>query len=282
VTYIVRAFAKINVDLRILGALPGGYHEVRTTLQSIALHDVLAFRRTRGPVTIGCDDPRCPTETNIVARAAESLWRAARRTGVPHGVSVSIDKRIPMEAGLGGGSADAAAALRVLPVIWRMRLSEAAVHDVAAGLGADVPFFLRGGTAIGTGRGDRVTSIRDARRTWVVVVVPPFGVATKEAYGWFDESTDPRSGRGRTNDLQAPVVRRHPEIGAIVDELRRSGSRHAAMSGSGSAVFGLFSRLPAAEAAAVALAGSGRRIFITRTLPALEYRRGVRPVLARK
>ena len=287
-TFIARAFAKINLDLRIGGALPGGYHELRTTFQSIALHDVLTFRRTRGPFTIRCDDPGCPTDGNIVGRAAELIWRAAGRPGTPMGVAVSIDKRIPMAAGLGGGSADAAAALRVLPLLWRVRLSAAAVYELAAALGADVPFFLQGGTAIGVGRGDRLTRVRDGTRRWVVLVVPPFGVSTKEAYRWFDEAGGARgtrrarTDRGRSNDLQGPVVSRHPEIGELVHQLRRSGANHAAMSGSGSAVFGIFSRLPTAEAAAAALTGTGRRVLITRTLPAAEYRRGIRPALARK
>ena len=287
-TFTTRAFAKINLDLRIGGVLPDGYHELRTTFQSIALHDVLTFRRTRGPFTIRCDDPRCPIDGNIVRRAAELLWRAAGRPGPPMGVSVSIDKRIPMEAGLGGGSADAAAALRALLLLWRVRLSAAGAHEVAAALGADVPFFLRGGTAIGVGRGDRLTGVRDAPRRWVVLAIPRFGVSTKEAYGWFDESVGAgaapraRTHRGRSNDLQAPVVSRHPEIGELVQALRRCGANAAAMSGSGSAVFGMFSRLPIAEAAAAALAGAGRRVLITRTLPAADYRRRARPVLARK
>jgi 4-diphosphocytidyl-2-C-methyl-D-erythritol kinase len=286
VTYTARAFAKINLDLRIDGVLADGYHQLRTTLQSIALHDVLTFRRTRGPFTIRCDDPRCPIDRNIVRQAAERLWRAVGRAGMPTGVSVSIDKRIPMEAGLGGGSADAAAALRVLPLLWRVRLSAADTHDVAAALGADVPFFLRGGTAIGVGRGDRLTSVRDGARRWVVLVVPPFGVSTKDAYGWFDQAVAsraaPRTRRSRSNDLQAPVVSRHPEIGELVEVLGRCGANGAAMSGSGSAVFGMFNRLPIAESAAAALAGAGRRVIITRTLPAADYRRRSRPVLARK
>ena len=203
------------------------------------------------------------------------------------GVSVSIDKRIPMEAGLGGGSADAAAALRVLPLLWRVRPSAADINRVAASLGADVPFFLRGGTAVGVGRGDCVTSIRDGARRWVVLVIPAFGVSTKDAYGWFDQSVASAAPpaptrRGRSNDLQAPVVSRHPEIGELVQALRRSGARGAAMSGSGSAVFGMFDRLPGAESAAAALAGAGRRVLVTRTLAAAAYRRRSRPVLARK
>src|SRR5688572_32086130 len=248
-----RAFAKINLDLRIVDVQADGYHELRTTFQSIALHDILRFAPTRGPFVVESDDPGCPTDGNIVERAARCLWEAAGRTGAPAGVRVRIDKRIPVAAGLGGGSADAAAALRALARLWDVRLPSREMHATAASVGADVPFFLRGGTALGRGRGDLLSAVPDRPRRWVVVAAPPFGVSTADAYRWFDEATRRGVGRRRRlaiggrrlrNDLQPPVVARHPEIGAIADQLRRSGASHAAMSGSGSAVFGLFSRHP--------------------------------------
>jgi 4-diphosphocytidyl-2-C-methyl-D-erythritol kinase len=279
-----RACAKINLTLRVLGSRPDGYHELRTTFQSIALHDVLTFVPVRGPFAIECDDPACPTgRGNIVRKAAARLWRAAGRTGSPAGVRVRIDKRIPMEAGLGGGSADAAAALRALAALWRIRLDDETLRGIAAALGADVAFFLQGGTALGVERGDVVVRLPDEPRQWVVLVVPPFGVSTKEAYEWFDAATLKGPGRlERRNDLQGPVVEHHPEIGQIIRRLKRLGAAHAAMSGSGSAVFGLFQRQAAAEAAAGALAGGGRRSIVTRTIARSEYRRVAAPRLARK
>ncbi len=275
-----RAFAKINLDLRIVGVQAGGYHELRTTFQSIALHDVMTFAPARGPFVVESDDPGCPAQGNIVERAACCVWEAAGRTGLPAGVRVRIDKRIPIAAGLGGGSADAAAALRALARLWGVRHTTTSMHEIAASLGADVPFFLQGGTARGRGRGDVLSRLADRPRRWVVVATPPFGVSTAEAYRWFDEA--PRQGRRSFNDLHAPVVARHPEIGALVEQLKRSGASQAAMSGSGSAVFGLFTRRPDAEAAADALVGHGRRIIVTRTLSGLEYRRLSRLALARK
>ena len=126
--------------------------------------------------------------------------------------------------------------------------------------------------------------IPDRPRRWVVVTMPPFGVSTKEAYRWFDESRAPtlKGSRSRRNDLQAVVVAHHPEIGQLIDELRHRGASAAAMSGSGSAVFGLFPRLPVAEAAAAAVVGHGRRVLITRTLSRRDHQRLSRPVLARK
>jgi 4-diphosphocytidyl-2-C-methyl-D-erythritol kinase len=276
-----RAFAKINLDLRILGTDAGGYHELRTTFQSIALHDLLTFVRQRGPLVIESDDPACPAHGNIVERAASMLWQAAERPGSPSGVRVRIAKRIPVAAGLGGGSADAAAALRALVRLWRVRVSGKQLQEIAASLGADVPFFLQGGTARGTGRGDVLSAVVDRPRRWVVVAMPPFGVATKDAYRWFDESVAATL-KGSPNDLQAVVVAHHPEIGHLIDELKRAGASPAAMSGSGSAVFGLFARFSAAETAADALIGRGRRILVARTLSRSQYQRLSRPVLARK
>ena len=295
-----RAFAKINLDLHIVGTEADGYHELRTTFQSIALHDILTFVPRRGPLVVESDDPACPAKGNIVARAASMLWQGAKRPGSPSGVRVRIAKRIPVAAGLGGGSADAAAALRALMRLWSVRISRRQLQEIAASLGADVPFFLQGGTARGAGRGDVLSAVADRARRFVVVAMPPFGVATKDAYRWFDESGAaatlkgppykraagavgrPFQGRHPRNDLQPVVVAHHPQVGLLIDALKRGGASLAAMSGSGSAVFGLFARLSAAEAAADSLIGRGRRILITRTLSRSQYQRLARPVLARK
>ena len=281
-----RAFAKINLDLRIVGSQADGYHELRTTFQSIALHDVLTFVSSRGPFAVEADDAVCPSQGNIVERAASLLWQIAGRSGSPAGVRVRIQKRVPIAAGLGGGSADAAAAVRALTRLWRVRVSVAQVREIAASLGADVPFFLQGGTARGTGRGDLLSRIPDRPRRWAVVATPSFGVSTKDAYRWFDESgAATRKGtavRRSLNDLEPVVVAHHPEIGRLIDELKSAGASPAAMSGSGSAVFGLFARFSAAETAADALIGAGRRVLVTRTLSRREHQRLSRPVLARK
>ena len=278
----VRAFAKINRCLRVLGTRDGGYHELRTIFQSIALHDTLTMRAVRGPFQLTCDDPACPVDdTNLIARAAARMWRAAGRTGTPQGVAIDLRKRIPMQAGLGGGSSDAAAALRALAKRWRV--GGAQVREAAAALGADVPYFLEGGTVLGLERGDVLFPLIDQPPAWVVLVMPDFGVSTKEAFGWFDRTraaADPGASRRRTrvgppdrlvNDLEAPVVVRHPEIGRIISALRLQGAAQAAMSGSGSAVFGLFSARPKAVRAAARLASPSRRVLVTRTLNRKRY-----------
>src|SRR3954470_24990692 len=237
----VQAFAKINLSLRVLGTRADGYHELRTVFQSIALHDTLTIRAARGPLRLTCDDPACPVdESNLIARAASRMWTASGRRGAPRGIAIDLKKRIPMQAGLGGGSSDAAAALRAFAVRWRV--SAAKVREAAIALGADVPYFLEGGTCLGLERGDILFPLADAPPAWVVLVLPDFGVSTKEAFGWFDEhrrsaeavaprrteAVAPRRTEAveppvETNDLEASVAARHPEIGRIISALRRAG-----------------------------------------------------------
>jgi 4-diphosphocytidyl-2-C-methyl-D-erythritol kinase len=266
----VNAPAKINLSLRVLGVRPDGYHELRTVFQSLALHDTLIIRRRRGPFGIECNDPNCPADsTNLIWRAASAVWKSAGRRGSPSDIVVAVDKRIPVAAGLGGGSSDAAAALRAFARMWR--IDQARLPALAKALGADVPFFLEGGTVLGIERGDLLFPLIDRPRSWVTLVIPSFGISTKEAYGWFDaDRPPPEEGK---NDLEAPVARRHPEIRRIVSALRGAGASQAAMSGSGSAVFGLFDRQTAAVRAASVLRTRTRRTLVTRTVARAEYRR---------
>jgi 4-diphosphocytidyl-2-C-methyl-D-erythritol kinase len=279
------AFAKINLDLRVVGVRADGYHELHTTFQSIALVDALTFTLAPGPFRIVCDDPACPTdERNLVWPAAELVWRAARRRGVPRGVVVTIAKGIPMQAGLGGGSSDAAAALTSLALLWGVRLSRRRLQEMARSLGADVPYFLQGGTVLGRERGDRLSRLPDRGRAFVVVVIPRFGVDTRRAFAWWDaahrqkrqerqEGQDGREGQeGITNDLQPVVAARHPVVSDLVDALQRLGAFHASLSGSGSAVFGLFGTRAHAKRAARALRHRHprRRALVTRTLDRAE------------
>ena len=266
------AFAKINLDLRVLGTRPDGYHELRTTFQSVALVDTLTFTRSRGAFRITCDDPACPIgRSNLVWRAAALVWKAARRRGAPKGVTVHIDKRVPVQAGLGGGSSDAAAALRALPTLWRVEIAPHTLRRLASELGADVPYFLEGGTALGLNRGDVLVPLDDIARAWVVLIVPGFGVSTKEAFGWWDEVPHRKARPGVANDLEAVVAKRYPIIRRLTRRLKREGASHASLSGSGSAVFGLFADRAAAERAAAAF--RGHRVFVARTLSRRECRK---------
>jgi len=275
----VRAFAKINRSLEVLGVRPDGFHELRTVFQSIALHDTLAIRAVPGAFQLTCDDPGCPADrSNLVWRAAEQVWKAAGRRGVPRDVSIQLTKRIPLQAGLGGGSSDAAAALRAFGRLWRVKPDH--LRAIGSSLGADVPYFFEGGTALGLDRGDLLFPLVDAPRAWVVVVIPPFGVSSKDAFKWWDRDVARRlqasAGRSAkvfalqkrrlTNDLQAVVAKRHPAIGRLVRALERAGASHAAMTGAGSAVFGLFSTRTGAQRAASLLSKRGSRTIVTRTV----------------
>jgi 4-diphosphocytidyl-2-C-methyl-D-erythritol kinase len=274
-TVHVKAFAKLNLSLRVVRKRRDGYHELRTVFQSIALHDALAFKSVSGGFRIRSDDAACPADrTNLVWRAAELLWAASAREGGLPGVAVRISKRIPVEAGLGGGSSDAAAALRALAMLWRIRITRDALAGLAAQLGADVPFFLHGGTVLGIERGDVLIPQHDVPSAWVVVVVPNFGVSTVDAYKWFDHRRG--GGPALANDLEQPVAAHHPEIARLVHDLK-SDATQAGMSGSGSAVFGLYARRTAAVQAARRLAGGGRRVMLTRTLDRKTYSRLARP-----
>ena len=278
----VRAFAKINLSLRVLGKRQDGYHDVRTILQSIRLHDTLTIRRAPGELRIECDDPAMACDrTNLVWRAADALWRCARRPGTVHGIAIHLQKRIPIQAGLGGGSSDAAATLRALARTWGVDAHR--VREAAVRLGADVPYFFEGGTVLGLERGDALFPLLDRPRAWVVIVVPAFRVSTPDAYRWWDADRARRTGRlaggshraAIANDLQPSVTKRFPAISRIVRQLTRAGASEAAMSGSGSAVFGLFQTHSAATQAAATI---GREsppplALVTRTVSRAEYRR---------
>ena len=295
---VLPACAKVNLDLRVLGVRPDGYHDLRTVFQTLALHDTVTLETRPGPLTVASTDPDLPTDhRNLVWKAASLLWRVARGTRrEPRDVRIHLDKRIPAQAGLGGGSADAAVTLLGLSHLWALDFDVVDLSRIGARLGADVPFFLVGGTALGLGRGDDIYPLADLPRSWVVVVRPRFGVSTVEAYGWFDEDARPlRAPAGRRapahwpawahglrNDLEPPVARRHPTIDRIRRALQARGAVVAAMSGSGSAVFGVFTAAAPAREAARDLSAQGWTTLCTRTLTRAEYGRRLRLVLARR
>jgi len=297
VRLVVRGHAKVNLDLRVLGTRADGYHELRTVFQSIELHDTLICVERPGPLTLKCRTSGVPLDsTNLVWRAAGALWTALGRAGDPRDTAITIQKAIPMQAGLGGGSADAAAALAGLGRLWG-GVPMTLLREVGAGIGSDVPFFLSGGTALGLGRGEEIYPLVDLPAHWIVVVLPPFGVSTGEAYSWYDDDRTaglketrelqvlpvpwPTRAAQMINDLEPPVVRRHPEILALKSALREAGAVASAMSGSGSAVFGLFRGRAAAAKLVRPLSRGGARAILTRTLTRAEYERRARPVAKR-
>lgn len=255
----VRALAKINLDLRVLGRRPDGYHELRTVYQTISLADRLefAFRPVRRNRIVVESEPAI--ENNLVERAAELL---AQRAGLRGEVRIRLEKRIPMAAGLGGGSSDAAAVLLALPVLAGLRLPTARLIELAGELGSDVPYFLCGGRALGLGRGGEVYPLPEGRRAWAVLVIPDEGVSTAAAYAELGPSLTRRSWERTilefqswlwsqtlgaaetseipTNDFEAVVFRRRPALRRLKSQLLAAGARSALLTGSGSAVAGIF------------------------------------------
>jgi 4-diphosphocytidyl-2-C-methyl-D-erythritol kinase len=288
---VLRPHAKINLTLRVGPRLANGYHDVRTLLQAIGVTDTIAFTPRSGPFALAVHGPGIPgDQTNLVWRAADHLWRAAGRTGPPRDVHVKLEKSIPSAAGLGGGSANAAAALLGLSAVWDLRVPRRELVRLAAELGADVPYFLQGGTGLGVGRGDEVYPVDDIARFGVIVIKPSFGVATADAYRWLDEDRADGidvspvreirevdvgwSGGPLTlvNDLENPVARRHAGVNEMVEACRREGALAAAMTGSGSAVFGLFPESVATRAAK-RLQRPDWLVLLTRTLSRQESMR---------
>lgn len=286
------SFAKINLDLRILGTRPDGFHDLKTIFQSLALFDSVTVTVRRGPIAVTCDEPDIPTDQrNLVWKAASLLHRTVTgKQSAPRDIAIDLRKRIPSEAGLGGGSSNAAMTLLALNKLWKFDLDLTTLSRIGALLGADVPYFLVGGTALGLGRGDDIYPLADMAPVHVVILRPGFGVATSDAYTWFDEETRrarkepaprvvppgwPAWSTTLRNDLEIPVVRHHPAIGRIRQSLLDAGATFAAMSGSGSAVFGLFERADAARRTANDLARPGWLSLHTRTLTRREYERRI-------
>jgi 4-diphosphocytidyl-2-C-methyl-D-erythritol kinase len=269
----VRAFAKINRSLSVLGVRPDGYHELKTVFQSLALHDTLELSRDSEGFSIVCRTPGVPRdERNLAWKAARLVWQAAGRSGEPVG-RLRLTKRIPVQGGLGGGSADGAAALVGWDRLWGTGLPSERLRALAAHLGADVPFFLVGGTALGQSRGDELEPLADMPPRWVLLVFPPFGVSTPEAFRWWDEDSPGASRESQAvNDLEPPVSRRRPELLAIRSQLALAGAEQAAMTGSGSTMYGLFPEEAADAAGARALESCGWRALVNRTATRSEAR----------
>lgn len=286
----VPAFAKINLGLRVHGRRPDGYHEISTVFQTVTLRDTLSFQATADDkLKLVCSDPSIPTDdSNLVLRAASAL---RERFGVGRGARVELEKVIPAGGGLGGGSADAAVTLVALATLWEIKTNAAELAEIGARLGADVPFFLTGGTALGTGTGTAIRPLEDAPQMHLVIVAPGVHVSTAEAYGALGApaltKVEPvvNLSVSRTeadfpdllcdvwsNDFEAVVVRLYPEIGRARARLVESGAARVMLSGSGSSVFGVFESKGAAERAGEALkVESGWKVFACETLTRAGY-----------
>jgi len=283
------AYAKINLCLHVLGKRADGYHELRTIFQAISLHDTLELALVPEPgIFLETSDPALSVgPENLVHRAIDAM---AGEIGIGGGVRARLEKRIPVARGLGGGSSDAAAALIGMLRLTKKKIPLARLMEIAAGLGADVPFFLFGGRALAVNRGDEIYPLPNGPKQTVLVVSPrDIGVSTKDAYEWLSTELTrlskpnriwgfcalcwSRQGAGVSNDFEGPVFRRHPRLGEIRDGLLQRGAADAALAGSGSAVFGIF-RNPA-QARRAARAFPEDSIFVVETLTREDYGRSL-------
>ena len=269
----IPAFAKINLRLDILGKRTDGFHELRTVFQSISLHDELRLRASREPgiylIIHGNESlSQEPSRKNLVYRAVESLRRELKMRG---GVEIDLKKKIPAGRGLGGGSSDAAAALLGYLRLTKKELPTARLLEIAASLGADVPFFLLGGRALGVNKGDEIYPLADIPKQHLLIVSPKsIHVPTPDAYRWLKArplrltkpAVNPKlsefcalcwsaQGSGLSNDFERAVFRRHPRLDQIKRQLLQRGAAEASLAGSGSAVFGVFPSPAMARRAAV-------------------------------
>ena len=250
----VRAHAKINLDLRVLGKRPDGFHELRTIFQTVSLADRLDISFTPARNTSIELEDSAEIADNLVARAARLALDAM---GVNGRVELRLEKRIPMGAGLGGGSSDAAAVLLALPVLAGRPLRMETLCAAGRQLGSDVPFFLLGGTAVGIGRGTELFPLPDAPALPGLIVAPAVHVSTADAYralsprltsesqenkifSFQSHAWDVIYAAGFQNDFEPVVFEREPRLAAVRRKLERAGAVAAMMSGSGSALFGLF------------------------------------------
>lgn len=268
--------AKINLFLKILGKRPDGYHDIYSLVQTVDLYDTLTISETdRGTKLIGTATVVPLDSSNIIWKAVELL---RKQSGFTQGIRVNLTKRIPIGAGLGGGSSDAAATLKGVTRLLDLNLSKSQLQQLGATLGSDVPFFFSTGSAIISGRGEMVEEVKIASDYFVLLIVPDFAISTAEAYSKVkipltNSSPRPTFDRAKTNaelltllepvgnDFEALVTDGHPAVIACMQSLREAGARVVALSGSGSAFFGLFDRAPDPSLATTISGRFGWQVF---------------------
>ncbi len=262
-SHVVKAYAKINLALFITGKLPNGYHTLETIFAPINWYDKLFFEPSDS-ISLTCSIPELPTDdTNLCLKAAKRLQAIS---GSERGIKMHLEKNVPFGAGLGGGSSDAAAVLTTLNTLWETNIDKETLHKLATELGADVPYFLDiPGLALGQGIGEKLTDLEVAFPFYIVTVFPKIPISTVWAYKNFkpnfsrdlpdlaiickmvSQTKDTKLLTVFENDFESVVYKNYPEVKALCDEFNTYGSILTRLSGSGSAVFGVFSDKEIAE-----------------------------------
>ena len=282
--YFARSYAKINLTLDVLGKRADGYHDLATIMQTIDLYDTICLQTTEGnEVRILCSRPELSNEDNLAVRAVQAV---RQRLSLTQGVAIELHKRIPVAAGLGGGSSNAATTLLALRHWWRLPLSSTDLLDIAASLGSDVPFFLTGGLALCEGRGERVTPLLPrwpSSMRWLLLLKPSIGVSTATVfrnlptsdYGDGSHSQTIRSAfaaksglplQDLYNSLERSVLERYPEVAQAREDMLQTGAYPVRLSGSGPTLFAMFSRLDAAVMVQHKLQEQGYELYLTRAV----------------
>jgi 4-diphosphocytidyl-2-C-methyl-D-erythritol kinase len=288
-TFTLPSFAKINLLLRILGKRPDNFHELCTVFQAVSLKDYLTFAEHEN-IVLTCDDDKIPLdEKNLVIRAAKLL---REKFNVKKGASIHLEKNIPSPGGLGGGSSNAAVALIGLSRLWKITINFDEITKLGSSLGSDVPFFFYGGTALGTGRGNRITQMPDIPPERLLIVTPDIAVSTATAFESV-KAPDLTNNRSKSilqiccneansldlpqtnfvNDFESTIFNIEPEIAAIKQKLLNFGAKQALLSGSGASVFAIFKDERSLQNAFDNLknAYGDWRVFATRTISQTEY-----------
>jgi len=262
--FMLPSYAKLNLSLRVLGRREDGFHELCTVFQTVSLHDELTFVReavglSGRSVTLTCSDLKIPIDgRNLIIRAADALRERYR---VNQGAQIHLEKRIPSPGGLGGGSSNAAVALIGLAKLWDIPIGTDELTEIAAGLGSDVPFFLHGGTAVGSGRGEKIEPLDDFPAKFLAIVTPDIDVPTRPVFEAlnapnltitapesilnvcrFDVNSVDFLQSAVKSDLESVVFAAFPEVERVKHTLLELGAVHAGMSGSGASVFAIFDK----------------------------------------
>ncbi|MEZ5344724.1 MAG: 4-(cytidine 5'-diphospho)-2-C-methyl-D-erythritol kinase [Pyrinomonadaceae bacterium] len=288
------SFAKINWFLHVLGKRDDDFHEICTAFQTVSLSDTISFDEFDG-FSLTSNDPAIPTgDENLIIRSARQL---AKKFGVKKGVRIHLEKNIPFPGGLGGGSSNAAITLLALSSLWNLQADIKDLCEIGSEIGADVPFFLRGGTALGKGRGTEISALEDIEEKYIIIATPSVNIDTAKAYARLAArrltKNDSKSilqncceivqrlESGRLelfNDFENTVISEHPEIGRLKIKLLEMGAKKALLSGSGASVYGVFDNESKRQSAFDSFADEqGIKKFAVETISRREYMRSLGP-----